>query len=99
MARRISGPIRTVASFLLPPTLDLTDLVDCRRCAAREPASHDDDHRWGPYDRVSLYGSGSRAAGPLPECARRACLQHAAKREQRSAVGPTDRLSAEPAAE
>ena len=57
------------------------DLVDRRRCAAREPGAQDDDHRWRPHHRVALYGPGSRAAGPLPQCPRRACLQHAADLE------------------
>ena len=46
---------------------------------------------------LSIYGPGSRAAGPLPQCPRRARLQHAADREQSGEAGPADRLSAAPA--
>ena len=66
------------------------DLVDRRRCAAREPGAQDDDHRWRPHHPVALYGPGSRAAGPLPQCPRRACLQHAADLEQSGEAGPAD---------
>ena len=55
------------------------DLVDRRRCAAREPGAQDDDHRWRPHHRVALYGPGSRAAGQLPQC-RSSCLSAARRR-------------------
>ncbi len=47
----------------------------------------------------SLYmAPGSRAADPLPQCPRRACLQHPANFDRSCEAGPADRLSAAPGA-
>ena len=48
----------------------------------------------------SLYmGPALVQAGPLPQCPRRACLQHAADLDHSGEAGPADRLSAAPAAD